>query len=120
MIALTTALLVLCSIAVFAADINGKWVGQVVMGQGQVTEQTFFFKVQGGKLTGTVTTPTGEMQISDGKVGGDEISFATIIEYRGNQMKMVYKGKISGNEIRFVHGREGRAQYPFIAQKATP
>jgi hypothetical protein len=118
--ALATALLVLCAIAVFAADFNGKWVGQVVMGQGRPTEQTFLFKVKDGKVAGTVTTPMGEMQISEGKVSGDEISFVTTMEVRGNQMKMAYKGKISGNEIKFVHGREGGQSHPFTAQRATP
>lgn len=114
---LALALIILCAFGAVAADVTGTWFGRVEMGPGRVMEQTIILKVQGGKLTGTVKTASGEMGISDGKINGDEISFAATREAGGNTMKMVYKGKISGNEIKFMHGREGGQQREFTAKR---
>jgi len=95
------------AIAAWAADVSGKWVAEVPGRQGQTQTTTFTFKVEGDKLTGTISTPRGETPISDGRVQGDEISFTQVIEAGGNQMKFLYKGKVSGDEIKFTRQREG-------------
>ena len=106
--------------AVLAADVSGKWVAQVPGRDGQTREVVFNLKADGDQLTGTVTTPRGERQISEGKVSGDEISFAQVLEFNGNQMKLLYKGKVAGGEIKFTRQREGgeRSQ-EFTARKAS-
>ena len=106
--------------AVLAADVSGKWVAQVPGRDGQTREVVFNLKADGDQLTGTVTTPRGERQISEGKVSGDEISFAQVLEFNGNQMKLLYKGKMAGGEIKFTRQREGgeRSQ-EFTARKAS-
>ena len=116
---LALALMILCAFGAVAADVTGKWIGRAEMGPGRVMEQTITFKMEGGKLAGTVKTGSGEMKISDGKINGDEISFATTMEAGGNRMKMVYKGKISGNQIKFLHGIEGGQQHEFTAKRAA-
>lgn len=113
----------LCAIFVFAAcaaDVNGKWTAEMPGRGGATQTVTFDFKVDGDKLTGTMTTPRGEVPISDGKVSGDEISFVTKMNFGGNEMKMLHKGKVSGNEIKFTRQREGgeRTQ-EFTAKKAS-
>ena len=108
-----TAVFVLAGIAlVWAANIDGKWVAQVPGRGGQTQEQTFNFKADGEKLTGTVTTARGEAAISDGMIKGDEISFNQTFEMQGNSIKVIYKGKISGDEIKFTRVREGGQQPP--------
>src|SRR5215469_15079364 len=91
----------------WAADANGKWVAQVPGRGGQTRETTFNFKVDGGKLTGTVSGMRGENPISDGKVSGDDISFTVALSFNGNDIKMNYKGKVSGDEIKFTRTIEG-------------
>ncbi|MFN7924960.1 MAG: hypothetical protein U0Q16_32985 [Bryobacteraceae bacterium] len=95
-----------------AADISGKWSGQVSRG-GQSVETTFQFTVSGEALTGTVTDPNGSMKIENGKVAGDTVSFS-IETQRG---KRTFTGKVSGDEIKFK--REG-GQNPseFVAKRA--
>ncbi len=112
--------LLLGTVAAFAADVNGKWVAQVPGRGGQSQDVTFNLKADGDQLSGTVTGRRGEMNISDGKVSGDEISFVQVMEFNGNQVKMVYKGKVSGDEIKFTRQREGseRAQ-EFTAKRAS-
>jgi hypothetical protein len=104
---LTMLLVVLCAISALAADVSGKWVAQVPGRQGNTTETTFTFKVEGGKLTGAVGSSRGDQQISEGKVTGDDVAFVTVMSFGGNDMKFVYKGKIAGNEIKFSRSMEG-------------
>jgi len=106
------AVLVLASVGLaWAANIDGKWVAQI-QGQQGTQEQTFTFKAEGEKLTGSVTTQRGEAPISDGTIKGDEISFTQTFEMQGNSVKIIYKGKISGDEIKFTRAREGGNRPP--------
>ena len=104
---------------VFAADVNGKWVAQVPGRQGQTQETTFTFKVEGAKLTGTVSGMAGEQPISDGKIAGDDISFNVVANFQGNEVKLVYKGKVAGDEIKMTRTREGSDRPPseFVAKR---
>jgi hypothetical protein len=108
-----TAVLVFAGIALaWAADVNGKWVAQVPGRGGQTRETTFTFKAEGEKLTGTVSGMQGETEISDGTIKGDDISFTQTFEMQGNSIKLIYKGKVSGDEIKFTRQREGGNQPP--------
>ena len=54
-----------------------------------------------------MTTPRGESEISEGKVEGDQISFAVVRSFGENEMKILYKGKVAGDEITFTRERQG-------------
>jgi len=103
---LCTAVLTLAS-SVWAGDANGKWTAQVPGRDGQTRETTYNFKVDGAKLTGTATTQMGETPIADGTVKGDEISFSMTINMRGSDVKLLYKGKLTGEELKLTRTREG-------------
>lgn len=103
----TGFLLGLLSLTAMAADVTGKWTAQMPSRGGQTREQTFNFKVDGNTLTGTVSGPQGDMDISDGKIDGDMISFTQTMEFNGNTVKILYKGTVSGDEIKFTREREG-------------
>ncbi len=89
-----------------AADASGTWTWTMRGRQGRPDQKvTAKFKVDGNKLTGTVTSPgrngqTNETEIKDGKVNGDEISFNLVRERNGNTMTTKYSGKISGDTIK--------------------
>ena len=85
-----------------AADVSGKWSGEVPS-RGQTGTATFVFKVDGDKLTGTLTGAQGEVQLQDGKVAGNDISFSTA----GGNAKILFKGTVSGDEIKMTRTREG-------------
>jgi hypothetical protein len=107
------------SVALLAADFNGKWTATVESPRGTQT-LTFDLHVDGAKLTGTVTTPRGEIAISDGKIDGDNISFATVMNRDGNEFKIVYTGKTVGDTIKFTRqfGAAGdRPPQEFIATR---
>jgi hypothetical protein len=99
-------LLVLLASA-WAADVTGKWVAETQGMQGP-SQTTFVFKVDGTTLTGTVTTSRGDSEISEGKVSGDEISFAIVRKRQdGGESKTIWKGKVSGDEIKFTREFQG-------------
>jgi hypothetical protein len=114
------ALLVGVGVVAQAADVTGKWTAQVPGRGGQTREQTFNLKCDGEKLTGTVSGQQGDTEISDGKVKGDEVSFNVKMSFQGNDVKMVYKGKLAGDDLKLTRQREGSDQPPaeFTAKRA--
>ena len=61
------------------------------------------FKVDGSTLTGTVTTQRGDMDITNGKIDGDNISFDQVMNFNGNSMTINYKGTADGaDSIKFT------------------
>jgi len=97
----------LLTLSCSAGGINGKWIAQLPGRDGQTRETTFNFKAEGNKLTGTVSGRQGDTPISDGEINGEDISFTVIANVRGNEVKVVYKGKLAGKEIKFTRTREG-------------
>ena len=98
------AVLLLCASAAGAPeDINGRWHAQVPWPGRNLTDFYFNFKVDGAKLTGTVTYAVGDslarMEIIEGKVAGADLSFAVITKQRDVEMKWTFKGKAEGAAI---------------------
>jgi hypothetical protein len=93
----------LAAATVFAADVTGTWTASF---ETQVGTQnyTYTFKVEGGKLTGTTKSNLSETPspITNGVVNGDDISFTENLNYQGMEFQIPYKGKISGDEIKFT------------------
>jgi hypothetical protein len=92
-----------------AADVTGNWTGEMGGPDGGGMTITFHFKQDGTKLTGTVEGPQGEpVQINDGKVDGDKISFTLKIDFGGGDgMKIIHDGTVNGDEIKLNTKIEG-------------
>ena|SRR5437588_11798048 len=80
-----------------AADVSGQWKAEFNTPDGTARVNTFNFKVEGGKLTGTVAGGQDETPIKDGKISGDDISFTAERPFGS----FAYTGKLSGDEIKF-------------------
>jgi hypothetical protein len=104
---ISLALALIAAAVAWAADVNGKWTAQVPGRQGNTQETTFTFKVEGDKLTGTISGRQGDTPIADGKISGDEISFTVTRERQGATIKQLFKGKVAGDEIKFTRTTEG-------------
>ena len=90
----------LFALAASAADVSGNWKGTAEGPNGAI-ERTFTFKQDGAKLTGeTNSSYTGKSAITDGKVEGDNISFSITAKIQDNEMKLSYKGKVTGDTIK--------------------
>ena len=93
-------LALLCASALTAADLTGNWKGVAEGPQGTI-ERSFTFKQEGTKLTGETNSEfTGKSTITDGKVEGDDVTFSITANFQGNEMKLNYKGKVSGDEMK--------------------
>lgn len=101
------AVLSLTAALALGADATGKWVASVQGRGGQAREVTYNFKADGSSLTGTISGMRGPMEIFDGKIDGDNISFKTKAEFNGNTVITNYQGVVSGDEIKFTQTREG-------------
>lgn len=86
---------------VCAADITGTWTASFDTQVG-VQNYTYTFKVDGNKLTGTAKSENGTSQIAEGTVNGDDVSFVENMDFQGMPLRIVYKGKVSGDEIKFT------------------
>src|SRR5262245_50006000 len=111
-IAATAAVLV-------AADFNGVWTASIETQVG-VQNYTFTFKVEGEKLTGRAKSEfaNADTEISEGVVKGDDISFVENLDFGGMPLRITYKGKISGDEIKFTRNVAEIADEPFVAKRS--
>lgn len=113
---LAVLFLTIGSMAALAADFNGKWTADVTTPRGTQT-LTFDFHVDGAALTGKITSPRGEGDITDGKIDGDNITFGQVVNFNGNEMKIVYTGKADGETIKFTRQAGDRPAQEFTATR---
>jgi len=103
-----------------AADIDGKWRAEF---ESQIGQQKYVFelKADGEKLTGKATyerqNQKGETEIQDGKIVKDEVSFAETLKIQDREIRIEYKGKIDGDELK-LHRKVGDlAEYDIVAKR---
>jgi len=102
------ALFALASMVVLGADVSGKWVSEAT---GKGGPQTFTLKQSGSDLTGTVEGGRGgAVDIKNGKVDGDNVSFEVVRSMGGNDVTIKYSGKVDGGtmNLSFDAGRGPR------------
>ncbi|MGA9063572.1 MAG: hypothetical protein WB341_18155 [Terracidiphilus sp.] len=108
------------TVTALAADFNGKWTADVQGRNGNTQTITFEFHVDGTTLTGTITTPRGGTDISNGKVDGDNISFDQVMNFNGNSITISYRGTADGDTIKFTRTFGGGGDRPpqeFVAKR---
>jgi hypothetical protein len=92
-------LVVLAAGMAFGADVTGKWIGEMSGPDGNGTSITFNFKQDGAKLTGTAQGQQGDpLEIKEGKVEGDKISFTVSFEGGNGEMKITHEGTIKSDD----------------------
>ena len=82
------------------SDPTGTWKWSFTGQNGQTRETTLKLKLDGDKLTGTVSGRGGETAIEGAKIQGEEISFQVTREFNGNKVTSKYTGKLSGDSIK--------------------
>ena len=84
----------------FGADIDGKWTGQYNSGMGDPMQMDFSFKADGATLTGTAPGgPDATIPIKDGKIDGNKVSFTVETAMGEMQLKFNYKGVLNGDSL---------------------
>ena len=90
--------------SLWAVDISGKWTMQA-----QGADITLNLKADGAKVTGTLENSQmpGAVDIKDGKIDGDNVSFTIIRKMGEMEIKIMWKGKIAGDDIKFTREAAG-------------
>ena len=116
---LTTALVLaftLASAPAFAADVDGKWAGTISTPGGDFPV-AFEFKSDGTKLTGTTMSPDGmSINIKDGKIDGDKITFGVSFDFGGMALDIAYSGVVTPAEMKMTADVAGMA-LEFVVKK---
>ena len=85
-----------------AADVDGKWAGTITTPGGDFPV-TFEFKADGAKLIGTTMSPDGmAVDIKDGKVEGDKITFLVSFDFGGMALDIAYSGVVAPSEMKMT------------------
>ena len=132
---MTKKLLFLVTIALvaafslLAADVSGKWVAEQPGRNGGPPRQTTFdLKADGATLTGTMTGGMGRggaapaaIEITDGKVDGDKVSFTVKRETPNGTMEQKFSGTVSGDELTLkttMQGPDGPVERTMTAKRS--
>jgi hypothetical protein len=101
----------------WAADVTGKWAGQSENGPAWV----FNLKSDGSKVTGTIQgNDRKDRPINEGKLEGSDISFSVDSEWQGNPITLVFKGKVSGDEMQLrVDTKDGAWGTDLVAKRSA-
>jgi len=100
------AALAFCTVASLqAADISGKWKADFETQIGHL-KYVYEFKVDGEKLSGKAFRDRdGEkmtIEITEGKVAGNDVSFVENVKFQDQEVRIEYSGKVAGDEIKFT------------------
>src|SRR5689334_2067750 len=87
------------STAAYAADVTGTWKAEFDTQRG-VQKYTITLKQDGASVTGTASVETADqkrdVEFKDVKLDGDTVTFVETLNAQGNDLRIVYTGKISG------------------------
>jgi hypothetical protein len=123
-----TTLLLVVGLVAFAADVTGKWTyEQPGRNGGPARQVTITLKQDGNTLTGSVPGmgrggDAPPIEIKNGKVDGDKVSFDVVREFNGNTMTTKYEGTVSGDEMKLKttsEGPNGPMTREFVAKKSS-
>jgi hypothetical protein len=96
-------------------DVSGVWDMIVETPQGQMN-LTATFKQDGEKLTGTQASPMGEVAL-EGTVVGNEIKYTIVVDMQGQQMSVVFGGKVEGDSMSGIFEFGGMGSAGWSAKK---
>jgi hypothetical protein len=90
----------------FAADLSGKWNAEFTTPVGGLQKYSFEFKVDGEKLTGKAhferLGQKGAADLLEGTIKGEDLFFIENLDTGSETLRISYKGKLAGDEIKFA------------------
>ena len=114
---LTIAIAFFCmTVTCFAADVDGKWSGMIATPTGTY-EQSFTFKADGSKLTGTLSSGNNETPITNGKIDGNNIAFAVSLTFGNMPFTVAYSGIVTGDEIKLSGEAGGGYRIDYVVKR---
>jgi len=105
-----------------ASDIAGQWRAEFDTQNG-LQKYLFTFQTNDDKLTGKAAAEFGEqkreVEFKDGKITSDTVSFVETLSLQGNEIRILYTGKVGTNEIDFTREVGDFAKENFKATRIT-
>jgi hypothetical protein len=101
------ALMLFLAALAWPASLSGEWKGAFDF-QGNSLSVVMHLTAKDAALTGSIDglPTTAAAVIKDGKIDGDTVTFWIEADYGGTIYKVVFKGKVTGDEIHFQFGTE--------------
>jgi hypothetical protein len=101
------AILCALALAIYAADVSGKWTWEQQGRNGSMTN-TLTLKQDGANLTGSLDGGRGPVDIKDGKVDGNNVTFSITRNMGGNDVTTKYTGTLDGDTLKLEYEAPGR------------
>ena len=102
-----------------AADISGTWKTSYTTENGLVREADLVLKVDGERLTGTLTSERGSARIEQGEVRGSSISFILVRKGNGDEIQVEYRGTVEGSDMKLTMRYGRRPPVPVAAKRIS-
>ena len=106
--------------SLLAADLSGKWVAEQPGRNGGPPRQTTFDLKADGCMGRGGAAPTA-IEITDGKVDGDKVSFTVKRETPNGTFEQKYSGTVSGDELTLkttMQGPDGPVERTMTAKRS--
>jgi enterochelin esterase-like enzyme len=106
-----------------AANVTGTWQAEF---DTQIGVQKYIYTLaqDGDKVTGKAGSDIGgekrEVELTEGKLNGDEITFVETMRFMDNDIRIDYKGKVSGDKIMFTRKVGDFATEELVARRVQP
>ena len=119
-IVLAAFVLAIAGVARAEDNFAGKWKGQFDSQIG-LQKYTFDLKVDGTNVTGTAIGEremgTNEVTLTEGSIDTNGITFVENLKFGDNDIRIIYIGKLSGDEIKFHRKVGDVAEEDFTAKR---
>jgi len=101
----TLVALVVVSLPAMAQEISGAWKAEFDTQRG-LQKYTFVIKRDGKTLRGKASVELDgqrrEVELKEGKIDGDTISFVETLNLQDNELRITYTGKVSADGVKFT------------------
>ena len=117
------ALALLLPLSAHAAEVGGRWTAEFQTQIG-VQKYSFDLKTAGSKLTGTASFTrmggSGQVELIEGKVEGDKVSFVEQAEFQGSALRIEYSGTVVGDEMKLTRKVADTIVEELVAKRVKP
>jgi hypothetical protein len=94
--------------AAAAADINGEWKLSYSTSNRLTREATLNLKMDGGQVTGILSSDRGSTPIAEARLDGSAFSFTVVRKGNGDEIRIKYSGTVSGDAMKLTMQYGGR------------
>lgn len=105
-----------------ATEVSGTWQAEFDTQIG-VQKYTFVLKQEGATLNGRANADINgekhESVLKEGKVDGDLVSFVETLNFQGNDLRIVYTGKVSAEEMQLTRQVGEFAKEQLVARRVA-